>query len=422
MKHPTTWFPVSLAVAAGLALATSAFADAPLVTLTTFDNANMATLGSPYGSWTLANMTAGPTSFDIKSPGAFGGVYFPFSPYANALGCSNIVLTVNWTNTSVSPASSGDGIILVIGDVTANTELGYQWYNLPSGHYVLTKPLYPPDFITKGSTLDLANISYVHLQGDGGSPYSIQWQDLKLAGVMTNVEIFTFGNYNQDAQYAAWANGSSPSPTIVAGPTNWTITATGGGSDWVFLGGPKGLCNGAGQSNIALTVTISGLAAGAIINPFVRLIDQDGTDYIYTWYSLGNGHYVLNMPVQSPTAINAAGGTAGLNLSKLNDSHIGVDTGGLPTQYTISFENLSLTRTEPPPTPINIISQSYDRVGGQFTLTWTSLAGQYYTVLSTTDLSVPMTPVMVNIPSGGTTTTTSVPLSGDVGFFRIQQQ
>ena len=415
MKQITKRFALAMAFAIGLVLATgSALAD---VTLTTFDNVNTGNLGSPYGSWTPADLTATSTGFDVTSPGGFGGVYFPLASTVNATSTSNIVLTVNWTNTSSSPPSSGDGVILVIGDINT-TQLIYQWYNLPTGRYVLTKPLYPPD--GGSGTLDLSNITYVHLQGDGGSAYSIQWQNLDLAGAMTSVEVLTFDNYHQDALYGAWAGGNGA--TMISGPTNWTVTATGGGSDWVYLGGPNGVCDGAGQSNIVLTVTISGVPAGDVINPYVELLDEDGTDYTYTWDSLTNGQYVLTMPAQSPTRVNAAG-TPGLNLAKLQHSHIGVDTGGQPTQYTISFDDLSLSTPVTSPPAIQITSQSYNPQTRQLTLTWTSNPNASYTILSTSTLQASMSPLTINIPSGGATTTTTVTMpAGNSGFVQVQQQ
>lgn len=419
MKTTTHCFPLLIALGIILALTSTAFAQSPLVELTNFENVNTNALGTPFGSWTYASMNPGSNSFDVHATN-YGGVYDPLSPYANATGCSNIVLTINWTNTSSTPNTSGDGFILTIGDVHTS-QLVYQFYNLPTGQYVVTRALYPADIVQGSGTLDLTAISYIFPQGDSGpSGYSEQWQDLKLAGAMTNVEILTFHNYHQDAQYGAWANGNSP--TIVVGPTNWTVTATGGGSDWVYLGGPNGLCNGAGQTNLALTVDISGLSAGAIINPYVELLDTDGTDYVYTWYNLSNGHYVLSKPVQSPTTINAPGSTNGLDLAHIRHSHIGVDTGGLQTRYTISFDDLSLTSAAPPPPTIVITSESYDPQAQAFTLTWTSTYNQYYSVLSTSDLTVPMSAISVNIPSGGTTTTTTVSAVGNAGFFQIQQQ
>lgn len=410
MKQTTKRLARATAFVAGLVLAAnSALAD---VNLTTFENVNVSNLG-PYGSWTTANMADGSTGLDLTSPGGFGGVYFPFSSTINATGTSNIVLTVDWTN---STASSSEGFIIVLGDIHT-TQLGYQFYGLPTGRYVVSKAIYPPDF--SPGTLDLSNITYVHLQGDGSAPYSIQWQNLALAGAMTNVEVLTFDNYHQNAVYGAWASGATTS----VGPTNWTVTAIGGGSDWVYLGGPDGVCNGAGQSNIVLTVTVSGVGAGEIINPFVELIDSDSSDYTYTWYNLTNGQYSLTMPVQSPTTINAAGSTPGLNLAKLQHSHIGVDTGGQPTQYTISFDDLSLATPVVSAPTIQITSQSYNPQTHQLTLTWTSSPTKSYTILSTSNLQTPMSPLSANISSGGATTTTTVTLPvGNSGFVKVEQQ
>src|SRR5579859_6415234 len=107
MKQVTKRFALAMAFTAGL-VSTSSLAN---VNLTTFDNVNTGNLGSPYGSWTPASLMAGPTSFNVTSSGGFGGVYYPLPATVNATGTSNIVLTVNWTNTSASPPSSGDGVV-----------------------------------------------------------------------------------------------------------------------------------------------------------------------------------------------------------------------------------------------------------------------------------------------------------------------
>lgn len=71
-----------------------------------------------------------------------------------------------------------------------------------------------------------------------------------------------------------------------------------------------------------------------------------------------------------------------------------------------------------------ITSFQYNPVSRQFTLTWTSQLVAQYTVQETPSLNpVAWSPLQINIPSGGSTTTTTVTMPvGTKGFLRILQQ
>jgi hypothetical protein len=85
------------------------------------------------------------------------------------------------------------------------------------------------------------------------------------------------------------------------------------------------------------------------------------------------------------------------------------------------FDNFELLDTAPVvPT---ITSSQYNPATRQFKLVWTSETGGSYTVQMATNLLSGFTPLVANIPSGGTFTTNTVTLSGgNVGFFRILAQ
>ena len=157
--------------------------------------------------------------------------------------------------------------------------------------------------------------------------------------------ITTFDNFNSDALYPSWA---LPSSTIVSGPTSYSITATGYGSNYKYIGDPA--IAGAGNTHIELTVALSGpQAADGHLGPIVGVIDGDGTHYNYAWYGQLLGNHVLTMAVESPTWIAAAGGAPGLDLNTLTHMHMQLDPGGFGTQgqYTVEWQNLQLIVPEP---------------------------------------------------------------------------
>ena len=158
--------------------------------------------------------------------------------------------------------------------------------------------------------------------------------------------ITTFDNFTSDALYPSWA---LPSSTVVSGPTAYTITATGYGSNYKYIGAPA--INGAGNTHIELTVTLSGpVAADGHLGPIIGLIDGDGTHVNYAWYGQLLGSHILTMSVNSPTSTAAPGTTPGLDLSTLTHMHMQLDPGGFGSTgaYTVSWENLSLITVPEP--------------------------------------------------------------------------
>ena len=114
------------------------------------------------------------------------------------------------------------------------------------------------------------------------------------AGITVN----SFDNFTSDALYASWSTA-----TIVSGPTSYTITATGYGSNWKY-----NPVDGSGYTNLQLTVSLSGPAAAAgKLGPIVTLEDADGTSYNFAWYGRTLGSHVLTMPLKTPTWTSAPG-------------------------------------------------------------------------------------------------------------------
>ena len=235
--------------------------------------------------------------------------------------------------------------------------------------------------------------------------------------VFADTTITTFDFFWSDALYASWA---APETVIVDGPESYSITATGYGSNYKYIG----VVNGLGETNIELTVTLSGPpAADGHLGPIVSLVDGDGTYVNYAWFGQTLGQHVLNMPVASPTWVSAPGTTPGLDMTNILHMHMQVDPGGFGTQgaYTITWENLRLTGATGP--VIQITSSTFNPNTQEFTLTWSSVAGKLYTVLYASSANGSYDPLVADIPSAGTSTTTTVAVpAGNTGFLRILQQ
>lgn len=152
-----------------------------------------------------------------------------------------------------------------------------------------------------------------------------------LGTARADVIISTFDNFTSDALYASWTTA-----TIVSGPTAYTITASGYGSNWKYLG----TIDGTGYDTVQLTVTLSGGGDG-FLGPIVTLKDADGTAYHYAWYGRTLGSHVLTRPVNQPSWTEP-GGIPGLDLATLTHLHLQLDPGGYTGTYTVSFEDLRL--------------------------------------------------------------------------------
>lgn len=174
-----------------------------------------------------------------------------------------------------------------------------------------------------------------------------------LSGVaQADALITNFDGFASDALYSSW---SSPMSTVVSGPTSYSISATGYGSNYKYIGFPEII--GAGNTTIELSVNLSGpQAANGELGPIVGLIDGDGTHVNFAWYGQTLGSHVLTMAVDSPTWTAAAGTTPGLNLNTLTHMHMQLDPGGFGTtgQYTVEWQNLQLTGAVPEPASLTL--------------------------------------------------------------------
>ncbi len=153
-----------------------------------------------------------------------------------------------------------------------------------------------------------------------------------------------FNNFFENELYASW---NEPSAVILSGPESYSVTATGYGSNYAFIGGLGIL--GSGNTHLELDVTLSGPpAADGQLGPIVSLVDSDGSYYNYAWYGQPLGDHLLTAPIASPTWISAAGTTPGLDLDALLHMHLQLDPAQFGTSgaYTVEWKNLNLIFVE----------------------------------------------------------------------------
>jgi hypothetical protein len=182
---------------------------------------------------------------------------------------------------------------------------------------------------------------------------------LMVGTVRADAVITNFDNFVSDALYGSWGTG-----TVVSGATDYSISATGYGSNYKYIENPARL--GEGHTTLELSVTLSGpAAADGQLGPLVQLIDGDGSHYHYRWYGQLLGSNVLTRDVQSPDFISNPGTTPGLDLNALINMHMELDPGGFGTsgQYTVVWENLSLTNFVPEPTSLMLLLGSVGLFG-----------------------------------------------------------
>lgn len=234
---------------------------------------------------------------------------------------------------------------------------------------------------------------------------------LALAGwLRAETPITSFDNFHSDALYAGWVNA-----TVDEGPTAYSITAAGYGSNWKYLP-----VDGSGETTLRLTVTLSTTSPNdGRLGPIVTLVDGDGTSCNYAWYGNRNGHYVLTKPLNAPTWVNAEGTVPGLNLATLSHLHVAIDPSTFAGSYTVAWEDLRLTGGP----ALAITRQGYDPATREFSLTWVSRPGRLYTLLYAASAGEEFAPLQLDIPADGTATTAVVTLpEGEAGYLRVLQQ
>ena len=459
-----------LAIAVGLSTASSAFADTSLLTFDTPPGSPGFTVGTPYASWAGAGFTFGPTSYDVSvAAGGYGGQYVPFSSIVNGSGNTTIQLTINLTTTGSSAA------IVTLGDADG-TEYQYAWYGLASGPHVLTKLISAYNSIVNVGTtpgLDLTNLAYVHIQGNV-DPYTIQWQDLRLTGsysmkAVGQTVLLDFGDNsswrgvsvaNPDVNGNYW-NEIHPGayfPNLIDTGNNITTVAFG----FDGVGGavsPDSYNGPAGATTDPLTPTeiaatdIDAVAMGmlGITNAAIDYVTGVGVKFqiqqldptkkynltfygshkynsdsntIYSVYSESTYTALIgqtNLSVYQPGSDWLHNRNQTVTISNLTPPADGIFyvnfVGSLGGAGYLNSLQVSVVAHP------NVASQSYNPATHGFTLTWASVPGKIYSILSSTNLSSGFTTLLTGVNSGGTSTTKTVTLPDAPDcFLRVQQE
>lgn len=153
--------------------------------------------------------------------------------------------------------------------------------------------------------------------------------------------ITDFSYFSSGELYASWA---SENTIIDSGETSYTITATGYGSNYAYIGAVA-----SGMTHVELEVTLSGPPeADGKLGPIINFVDDDGTFWKYAFYGQRLGTHILRAPLMLPTGIVNPGATPGLNLDALPHMHMELDPSTFTSApYTVEWQNLQLIAASP---------------------------------------------------------------------------
>jgi hypothetical protein len=159
-----------------------------------------------------------------------------------------------------------------------------------------------------------------------------------------------------DAKYAGWG---APSTTLTANPDRFTISSTGYGSGYKYLGP---VIDAGSNDYLQATFTVDQGVAGCLVD----LSDEAGNGQAYRFYGLtpGNGTngtntYTFTVPFSSGAYFS---GTGVLNTHDIVNMNIEIDPGGPTVSYTASFDDVSAVSV-PEPASISVVA-----LGGLFSL------------------------------------------------------
>jgi hypothetical protein len=296
--------------------------------------------------------------------------------------------------------------------------------DITNGSFVLTQKFTNGDYLTINGTYN-PNQTNIYM----GSWYLTDASEWTVGGNLTNNGRVGFGtNYGMIDFSGTGTNfGSTSFGTGVITGSNalymptMQIDGTYTIADTINLSTNYPTVNG----TVVFDIGNTNLAFDVVSNKFdpIQIALNAGTNWF--WYSTNGTLDVINSgppPISGNTYqffnnlgnTNYSGGYASIILPSL--------TGGL-SWVTNLLTNGSISVAGAAARPI-ITSSHYNPATLQFTLTWTSVPGAMYTVQETPGLSpVGWSSLITNIPSGGSTTTTTVTMPGGTkGFLRILVQ
>lgn len=161
---------------------------------------------------------------------------------------------------------------------------------------------------------------------------------LLVASTAANAQVLItdFAFFNSNELYASWA---AEDAVIESGEMSYTITATGYGSNYAYIG-----AFASGMTHLELELSVSGPPeADGKLGPIVSFVDDDGTFWNYAFYGLPLGDHILRAPLWVPTGIQSPGTTPGLNFDSIPHMHMQLDPSTYTSgPYTVEWKNLQL--------------------------------------------------------------------------------
>ena len=362
-----------------------------------------------FGNWIVNGTNIAPDKLT-----SFSGVYVEAGTNITVLGNLYVGLSNSFNcssyNIQVNGNTTIDGGLLYDQDATAGTNIFNNLTINPSS-VILTNPDW--FIVTKMGNTNADNVGPTGVYGPGnegsymGAFYVTDVNEWTILGSFTNNGITGFGTNYGSIDFAG--TGDIAGSNALYLPT-MTIDGTYTIEDTINLATNYPTINGTVVFDCANT------------NKSQIVLDA-GTNWF--WYSTNGTLDVINSgpPLTAGYTYqlfnnvgntNYGGGFASITLPSL--------TGGL-SWVTNLLMNGSISVAGAAARPI-ITSSHYNPATLQFTLTWTSVPGAMYTVQETPGLSpVGWSSLQTNIPSGGSTTTTTVTMpAGTKGFLRILVQ
>ena len=160
-----------------------------------------------------------------------------------------------------------------------------------------------------------------------------------LTGSVGATTITDFSYWSPSSAYGSWAAESSPK--MRSGEQDWSITSTGFGGVYKYLGSGRQAVNLSDATDLKLELILQSQSNGTKgIGFFVFLEDRDGTVYKYSRFGVQAGQQTLAWNLKTPSSLGDAGTVAGFDFSDVQAINLVIDAGGA-NHYEVSYQNLS---------------------------------------------------------------------------------
>lgn len=171
--------------------------------------------------------------------------------------------------------------------------------------------------------------------------FSIFFPTVLLSAAVT---VTDFSNWMPDSTYGNWA--SEKGSALTSGPDAFRVVASNFGGVYKYLGVTGAPINLEDLDALRLNVTVhsqSNREAG--IGFLVLLEDADGTVHRYSRFGVQSGAQTIHWALDHPSKEEAAGMSAGLDLSRIQAMNLQIDPGGA-NDYDVSFLSLAANSGE----------------------------------------------------------------------------